>query len=80
MCQIAVNTVFSPEFPVKARSWNCRCLPRSTCVLEVSDIDVGKQMAAYTYDLLVELRDNTHRFVLLSNSNIIRKVVIIIVI
>ena len=48
-----------------ARSWNYRCLPSSTCVLEVSDIDVGKQMAAYTYDLLVELRDSTHRFVLL---------------
>mmetsp|Transcript_12678 Transcript_12678/g.23897 ORF Transcript_12678/g.23897 Transcript_12678/m.23897 type:complete len:255 (+) Transcript_12678:75-839(+) len=40
MCQIAVNTVFSPDFPVK-----------------VSDVDVEKPMAAFTYDLLVELRD-----------------------
>ena len=26
-------------------------------LLEVSDIDMGKKMAAFTYDLLVELRD-----------------------
>jgi len=40
MCQIAVNTVFSPDFPVK-----------------VSDIDTGRQMAAFTYDLLCSLRE-----------------------
>ncbi|CAE7554370.1 nadD [Symbiodinium sp. CCMP2456] len=42
MCQIAVNTVFSPDFPVK-----------------VSDVDIGKKMAAFTYDLLVELKERS---------------------
>jgi len=40
MCQIAVNSVFGTEFPVK-----------------VSSIDCDKLEAAFTYDLLCELRD-----------------------
>jgi nicotinic acid mononucleotide adenylyltransferase len=40
MCQLAVNSTFSADFPVK-----------------VSDIDTHKEMAAFTYDQLCELRE-----------------------
>lgn len=40
MCQIAVNSTFSPDFPAK-----------------VEDIDVFKPEAAFTYDMLTELRE-----------------------